>query len=604
MGFFDTIGAGLGGFLTGGPWGAGLAIGGSLLQNYNQGKTDNSNYQAQLAQQQYIQGLIQKQMGNMQNPYAQNLGAMAVGKQLLDPISSQQQQVQGAMIDPSMLSMMEAPRVGPIAGVASSSVQAPSLGATPRVQIPDALSYLMVNSPQVMNSQINPGFGAQMIGNPGQVAVPQIGGPQFGSDFNMGQDALMQMLRTSPGQQRDTAMEGQLRSMFGDGGMQDLSALLGSQDAVLQNNLAGQVSALRGSAGSLGQRFGSELRGQEGKLRSDFLTQSAANRQNTLAQAFESAQGRKLQALGLGSQNLQAANQFGLQGAQLQQGAAQQLLSSALQAAQLGQGAQFQNAANLLQAQGINVNAALQASTANQSAGLQAQGQNLQALLANQSSGLQASQTNAANALQAALANQQTGLNAGQSSAQMALQAALANQSAGLSNQQLGAQQALQAALANQSNSTQNNQFTAAQQLQAMLANQQMAGQFGMQQGQMNLQTLLANQASQNQTGQFNASNFLNTQQLTSQNYNQYNQQLLQALSGAGQLQQGQQGLQNQLIGMLTGQQIPTAPTSGLGNTIGDIGQLMMLLPYLKGNGGATASVGQAPPTLKLPNIF
>lgn len=516
MGLFDAVKSGLGGFLAGGPLGAGLAIGGSLLGSYQQGKADKKNYQAQLAQQQMMQQMIGGQMQNGPNPYAQQLAGMQFNPQ---------------------------------------QYQASQIG------MPDALSFLTVNAPGqgqqfspvgtqgVDAQQINPMFGAQQIGAPGQVGVPLIQGPQMGSDFNMGQDALMQMLRSNPAGQRDRGMERELRSLYGDGGMQDLSALFAAQQPGQNKMLDQQVSALRGGAGSLGQRFGSGLRKDEAALRGDFMNNVNLNQQTALSSAFEQAQGRRLQALGLGSQNINARNQLGLQGQANQQGAAQQLMAMALQQAQLGQSAQSQNASNLLQAQGINVNAGLQAAQANQSAGLQAQGQNLQALLANQSAGLQAGQFNAGNALQAALAAQ--GFN--------------------FQGQQLNQQQQMQAQLANQSAGIQTGQFNAAQMMQA----------------------LMANQGAMNQAGQFNATQGMNAQQM-----------MMQALGQAGQLQQGQQGQNNQLMAMLAGLGVPQQQPGQLGNTIADIGQLSMLLPYLNKKPAAQSASTFAMPQLNFPMNF
>ncbi len=530
MGFFDAIVKGGMGFLTGGPVGAGLAIGGSLLQNRSQGKADKQNYQNQLAQQQYIQQMLQGGMQQGPNPYAQQISGLFGGQGL--------QQWGGYTPE----------------GVQAQYASGPQLSTAPQIGIPDALSFLTVNAPGGPGN-IDPSFGAQMIGAPGQVNVPLIEGPRFGSDFNMGQDSLMQMLNRSPGQQRDRAMTQNLRQLYG-GDMGNVQQLIDANTANTMGQLDQQVSALRGSAGTLGQRFGSDLRGQEGQLRTQTLLGLNQLNQGALQQAFQNSQQNRLAALGLGAQNLNQANQFGLQGAQVQQGAAQQLMQAALQAAQLGQGAQFQNASNLLQAQGINVNAALQAAQANQGAGLQANSQNLQALLANQQTGVQG--------------------------AQMALQAALANQQAG---NQMG-------------------QFNVQQMMQAALANQQQQGQFGLQQGQFDLQTALANMQAGNQMGQFNASLGLQGAQLNAQQQNIMNQLMLSGLGQAGQLQQGQQGQNNQLLALLAGQQVPQQPAGQLGNTLGDIGQFLTVLPYLQGGQKPAAQSFQAPPTLRLPNLF
>lgn len=508
MGFGSFLKSAVG-MLPGGNYiNAGLAIGGALLGGHEQDKANKANLQAQQQQQQMMQQMINGQMLPKQNPYAAQMSDLFRGQQIQqwNPYEAQ--------------------------GYTATQGQAPMLSG-----MPDALSYLTVNAPGgVSANQINPNFGAMQIATPNGINVQQVGGPRLGSDFNMGQDALMQMLNRSPGQQKDRAMEMQLRSMYGNGGQQDLSNLFAAQLPGQLNLLDQQVSQLRGGAGSLGQRFGSSLRGDEMKMRTDFLNNVNLNQQNALSQAYDAGQNRRLQALGLGGQNVQAANQNAIQGAGVQQGAAQQLLNSALQAAQMGQTADLQNAANSLQAQGIDINAALQAMQANQSAGLQANAQNLQAMLANQSTGLQAQQFNAGQSLQAMLANQQAGMQTGQ--------------------------------------------FNNSQALQAALANQSMLGQFG-----------LANMNAQNQAGQFNANMGLQGAQLNAQQQNIMNQMLMSGLTGANQMQMGNSQLNAQLLGLLGGVGVPQQQPGQLGNTIGDIGQFMTVMSMMNKKPAAAGAV-------------
>lgn len=115
--------------------------------------------------------------------------------------------------------------------------------------------------------------------------------------FNAGQDALSQMLRSDPSTQRsyvDDVLQGIATQddPFAPGGA--YSAL----DAVNQRANQTQVAGLRGGAGSVGQRYGSNFANAEGRMRADMAERDAAGRAG-LAQAFT---GQRLNAAGIAAQ--------------------------------------------------------------------------------------------------------------------------------------------------------------------------------------------------------------------------------------------------------------------------------------------------------------
>jgi len=166
-----------------------------------------------------------------------------------------------------------------------------------------------------------------------------------------------------------------------------------------------------------------------------------------------------------------------------------------------------------------------------------------------------------------ALAGANYGLNAAQAAAQSLFGTQNLNSQIGLANaaNQLqasgqNAQLLQQVALANQS----------AQQA-ARQANLGVASQYG-----------LANQSALNAAGQFNAAQATQNNQFNAAQGNQYNNLFLQAISQAAGLQNSSNGFNAQLLGLLAGLPIAPTPSSPWASTIGDIGQLAMLYPFLQ----------------------
>lgn len=115
--------------------------------------------------------------------------------------------------------------------------------------------------------------------------------------MNQSQDGLFQMLRRSPDEQRDNAIEANLLGLADDGDPFDLSELfgtLGVQDARRRDEGLGAI--LAGGAG-LGERFGTAMN----LGASDFLARSgeneAARNAGIAMGSHESAQARRMGAL-------------------------------------------------------------------------------------------------------------------------------------------------------------------------------------------------------------------------------------------------------------------------------------------------------------------
>jgi hypothetical protein len=157
--------------------------------------------------------------------------------------------------------------------------------------------------------------------DPYQVALQQLLGKQdaptqLGADqgnintggimgnFNVGQDALMQFLRSNPQNQQEFASS------------QAFDMLQGLD----QRNQNQAVNALNANFGSLGSRFGSGAARQTSDLLANMGAQTGARNAGILQSSFENAANRRLQGMGL---ELQGAQGLAQQGGQMAQLAAQ-----------------------------------------------------------------------------------------------------------------------------------------------------------------------------------------------------------------------------------------------------------------------------------------
>jgi hypothetical protein len=498
-----------------------------------------------------------------------------------------------------------APTVNAPQQAAPNAMAAAQLGGVPQN------SAALVNAaPQASTAQVNnpaqlgaaPQISAQQIQMPGAINLPQVGSPQQvqsgnvavgTSGFNAGQDGLLQMMRRDVGAQRDGSIDPMLQAGTGQFDNSKLFASLAPQDAQLLDE---QTNALRGSAGSFGQRFGSQMMKNEGMMREQFANNIAARNAGIVQQSFESSANRNLQAAGVQAGREQFFGQQPMQNAQLQLQAAQAAQQGGLGLAGMDLQAQQANQSSGLQAQQFNVGQNQQAQQFNAqnsiNASLASQGIAAQIGQANASNALNASQanqslagqyglTNAQMQQQAAMQNAQFQQQSSQFNAGNSLQALLANQSAsqqtGMQNQQLSYQQQLQnaqlqqqAGMFNTSNSMTVGQQNQSAMLQALLANQGLAGQYG-----------LANQSAMNQAGQFNAGMNMQNNQFGAQQGNIYNQLQMSGLMNAAGLQQQTQGNNNQLLGILAGLSVPQQQVNPMYGAIGNAAQTAAFMPSI-----------------------
>lgn len=123
---------------------------------------------------------------------------------------------------------------------------------------------------------------------------------------NAGQDALMQMLRR---EYSAPDMSGATQRFDNT----DLFRALQSQDTERMNE---QIAGLQGSAGTIGQRFGTAMNRNEADMRRGMANDQAVRNAGISSSSFEAQQQRLLQALGLQTQDRQAFDNRYMQAAQ------------------------------------------------------------------------------------------------------------------------------------------------------------------------------------------------------------------------------------------------------------------------------------------------
>lgn len=170
-----------------------------------------------------------------------------------------------------------------------------------------------------------------ILGTPGSSSAPA---PVGTEGFNVGQDALSQMMRSSPGYQSNPQLDTALGGILG-GKPFDTTDQFGALGALSQQDLARQVAGLHASAGSLGQRFGTAGGNAEALLRSTSATNLAAQRAQIAQNAFNVNQQNILGAAGLAGTRESGMNQFVLQALQQRAAAAQAAGQLGLQGRQI-----------------------------------------------------------------------------------------------------------------------------------------------------------------------------------------------------------------------------------------------------------------------------
>lgn len=145
----------------------------------------------------------------------------------------------------------------------------------------------------------SPGQNAFTYTPPTLGAAPTVTGVQ---GFNAGQDALMQMLRRDNGASPANPSTGfDLQQLSDTGSPFNNSELFAALEPMDQRLIDRNVSQLHASAGSLGERLGSSINRNEAQLREQLGQDVLARNAGIQSQSYEAAQGRRLQALGLGA---------------------------------------------------------------------------------------------------------------------------------------------------------------------------------------------------------------------------------------------------------------------------------------------------------------
>ena len=389
---------------------------------------------------------------------------------------------------------------------------------------------------------------------------------------NTSQDALMQLIRGGTGAsiggfnanarvdgiQADVNQTAQssLEQLARDGSRFDLDAMFNALGLTEDRNRERSVAELQGSAGSIGQRFGTTMGLQEGRLRAQMEEDANLRRQGLARDSFESAQERRINA----SNALTAQDSLRVQ-------------------------AMIANQGNQAQISLGNVNARLGA-----------RGQDANVSIANANN-----QTSAASALaqlQGSLFN-----------TQMSGRNAFNNNLSGMMTSQMD--NATRIALGNQTAS--NNAMLSRNDFN------QRGAQISQNDLGLLANILGQNASSANQMGQFNEANRINTGQFnTGMEFNNFQSGIQQGQFNQGIIQQliqmglGQENFADsralQALGIRAG--VPTAganPNAGaVGGAVGDMGNLLLMMQML---GGAPRSSTQGAPRSEVtagrdPNVW
>jgi len=542
----------------GGGWlqtalGFGLSGIGSFLgarsQNNAQQEAINAN---RLRQQQIdqmtnpytnVRGPQGQWMGGQQSPWEVQLQNMFGGMQAQRPNQFTPERLNNQNIDPSLI-----------------NTQRFDTAQGGGVQMPEWMGNAQMNDVTMGDRYMD----FNRLSDPGSL----------GGMANSSQDALMQLIRGGGGGQTQAAMAGNvglggldmnrwavgvdpitgqvsqtsrnsMESLVGNGANFEGTQLNQALKDSAAESINRQALMTQGSAGSMGQRFGTALSAQEGRQRSEMQTAANLQQQQAAQSSYESAQGRRLGA----AQNLNAQDS---------------IINNVLMA----------NQGNMVQQGGLNLNA--QVSARGQDA--QVAGANAGVNIANANNQTQASMQNANQRLQAATALAQSQGN------NMATMMSGLNSRNGNIAQLLGSGMDTSARLAMGNQQTNN---------QAMIARNgfnQNNTQMGISQNQLLAQLMGQNANATNNTNQFNESNRLNVGQFNNnmglnafQANNQagqfHQQQLMQML----QMGLGQNNMADnralQALGIRAGmpqQQANSAAGSGW-NALGDAGNAMLM---------------------------
>lgn len=113
--------------------------------------------------------------------------------------------------------------------------------------------------------------------------------------FNVGQDAIMQLLRADPNKQLGAARD-QMAGLLETGNPYNTSEMFAALQPVEDRELNQSLATLRGNAGGLGERFGSAMQTKVNDGVAQLLDNQALRRSQINMDSFENAQGRRLDA--------------------------------------------------------------------------------------------------------------------------------------------------------------------------------------------------------------------------------------------------------------------------------------------------------------------
>lgn len=170
-------------------------------------------------------------------------------------------------------------------------------------QLLDQARGMQINGPSSIEQQILQLFSGTQGQGQYTPQLTDFNSLLSGTGYNAGQDAMMQMLRATPGTQVDKSLNAVLE---GQGNPFDTSRMFDALHRMDQTGIAQQVAGLQGSSSGLGQRFGSSMLQAQNNLRQNAQNQIGARDAGIQQSSYEAAQGRMLQA----AQQLTGREQF------------------------------------------------------------------------------------------------------------------------------------------------------------------------------------------------------------------------------------------------------------------------------------------------------
>jgi len=401
-------------------------------------------------------------------------------------------------------------------------------------------------------SPINAEFARAEMTDPNMVNrfmdFNQLSDPSKVGASNAGQDALLQMLQGKGGYNSITAQLDPTNGMALNKAVQgntqfDNSAQFAALQPIEDRTRNESLAALNAQAGSLGRRFGTQTQDRSANLLQKLTEDANLRRQQIASSSFEAAQNRAIQASDLLNARDNMVNQVAMADQRASVDAAGNKIQGGSAAASSG-ASMYGSLLSALAARNSNI------------ANLLGQGMDNSSRLAlgNMQTGADISQFNAGAANDASLANATNFLTAqGQRSQQGIAQNDFSMRSAGLQSDALTRLAGLlQSNAAQANNVNMNNSNNALDASKANAANQ--------------LQTFLANLSANNS----------------------YTGNIMSGLTTLMNDSNSAQSRALQALGLRAGVALPTASagvgTAGIGQGLGDLGTLLMMMQYSNNN--------------------